>query len=99
MGVMQLNAIESGLSRARGGIGENFRQHPRQFAYMAQMHVSDALAITEAQRFTLAFVENASDDVFRGIVEKMANLSFVNSEPVRIAGEFGNSRTMMPSDF
>ena len=55
-------------------------------------------AIAAAQRFTLAFVEDALNDVPGRIVEKLANLCFVNSEPVRIASEFGYGCAMTPND-
>src|SRR5207247_9721016 len=95
---MQLDALKPGFARAPCGISENSRQHLRQLAYVTQMHVSHALAIAEAQRLTLAFVEDAINDVPRISVEKLAHLCFVNSEPVRIAREFGYSRTMTSND-
>jgi hypothetical protein len=95
---MQLDPVKPGFPSAPRSISENSRQHWRQFAYVAQMHVSHALAIPEAQRFTLAFVKDAIEDVRGSMVKKLANLCFVNSEPVRIAGEFGYRCAMTPND-
>ena len=51
---MQFDAVEAGLLRAQGGIGEQTGQHLRQVADMRQVHVGDALAIAEFQRFQFA---------------------------------------------
>jgi hypothetical protein len=49
--VVELDAVKAGLLGTHCGIGEQTRQHLRQFANMRMLHVGDALAITELQRF------------------------------------------------
>ena len=53
---MELDAVKAGLLGTHCGIGEQTRQHLRQFANMRMLHVGDPLAITEMQRFQFALL-------------------------------------------
>ena len=56
---MQLDAVESYLLGARGGVGEKRRQHFGQAADVRVLRVGDALAIAELECLALGWGKDA----------------------------------------
>ena len=56
---VELDAVEAGLARARGGVGEEAGQDLRQVADVGEVDVGDALAGAEVEVFDLARREQA----------------------------------------
>ena len=71
---MQLDAVEPGRLRANGRVGEQTRQHLRQVPDLRTIHVGDALAIAELQRFQLTKRQRAGKIPFAHGAEASANL-------------------------
>ena len=61
---MQFDAIETGLLRANRRVSEQTRQHLRKILDVRSVHVGDAFAIAEPQRFQFIRRQHAGELVF-----------------------------------
>src|SRR5262245_7984527 len=94
VGVVKLDSIETGLMRSKGGGSEDIGQHFGKLADVRQVHVGDALAIAEAQRFKLALIQHSIEKFVRGFDKKRSNIVFGSTDDARVASCFSESFSM-----